>query len=441
MAEKQVRYKRSYSRIIIMGMIFFAFAVTAFAYRYSHGIPVAAKQATTNNINDDKKTIMVMGVDSRKDDIGRSDTLMLFVADKKNNNLSVLSVPRDTRVSIKDHKYDKINHAYAYGGHELTQNTIEKLTGVPVNYYILINIDSFRKIIDAIGGVDINVEKRMYYNDPWDDNGGLHIDLYPGMQHLDGKKAIEYVRYRDSEGDIGRITRQQHFISAVLDKLISPYVLPKLPALIKELSGCIETNMSITDMLTYAKMVPEIKNKKITASMLPGTPIYINDISYWLPDIKKLRLQIDTLLGLEETSARQADTEKLVDEYKKSLPAGIKYLDTKDETVYESNKSEQNKQDEKTSEKIKPVKPEDVTVMIINSSGINGAGAKTADILKRRGFKISTVETGGTSAKQHTQIMANDASVSLFYGMPFKCTIMTGSSTNQAVVNIGRDYE
>ena len=99
----------------------------------------------------------------------------------------------------------------------------------------MIDTSSFVKIIDAIGGVDIDVEKRMYYEDPWDDNGGLLIDLYPGQQHMDGKTAVTYVRYRDSEGDIGRVKRQQAFMTACMNKVTSPEIVPRIPKIIREI--------------------------------------------------------------------------------------------------------------------------------------------------------------------------------------------------------------
>ena len=148
---------------------------------------------------DNVKYVMVMGVDRRADDVGRSDTLMVAALDMDTSKAALLSIPRDTRVAIEDNGYDKINHAYAFGGHSLTQKTVENLLGVSMDHYILVDTKAFSRIIDAIGGVDLNVEKRMYYEDPWDDNGGLVIDLYPGEQHLDGDKAIQYVRYRDGE--------------------------------------------------------------------------------------------------------------------------------------------------------------------------------------------------------------------------------------------------
>ena len=114
----------------------------------------------------DKATIMIMGVDERSDDVGRSDTLMVATIDPQKNEASLLSIPRDTRVAIPKNGYDKINAAYAYGGEKLTQRTVEDFLGIRMDHYVIINTHAFQKIIDAIGGIDIDVEKRMYYEDP-----------------------------------------------------------------------------------------------------------------------------------------------------------------------------------------------------------------------------------------------------------------------------------
>ena len=140
-----------------------------------------------------KKNIIVLGVDERAEehDVGRSDTLFVVMFDTNKKAASLLSVPRDTRVRIKGHGWDKINHAYAYGGRELTQKTTEELLGIKINNYVMVDFKGFVGLVDAIGGVDINVEKNMYYYDEWD---GFKIDLKKGMQHMDGKTAIQYVR-------------------------------------------------------------------------------------------------------------------------------------------------------------------------------------------------------------------------------------------------------
>ena len=128
--------------------------------------------------------IMVLGVDPRANDTGRSDTLFIVSLDESAKRASVLSVPRDTRVEMEKGAYEKINHAYAYGGHEYTKEMLERLLAARMDRYVLINIHAFEQIVDAVGGVDIDVEKRMYYEDPWDEDGGLVIDLQPGEQHL-----------------------------------------------------------------------------------------------------------------------------------------------------------------------------------------------------------------------------------------------------------------
>ena len=175
-----------------------------------------------------------MGVDPRTEDTGRSDTLLIVSLDTEAKKASVFSVPRDTRVEMEQGAYEKINHAYAYGGHEYTQKLLEKLLATSLDGYVLVDIHAFERMIDAVGGVDIDVEKRMYYEDPWDEDGGLVIDLQPGEQHLDGRHAMQYVRFRDEEGDIGRVARQQKFMQALLDRVASPQVIPHLGEIVQE---------------------------------------------------------------------------------------------------------------------------------------------------------------------------------------------------------------
>ena len=377
--------------------------------------------------------VMILGVDERADDVGRSDTLMVATLDTESGKGALLSVPRDTRLAIDGHGYDKANHAYAFGGHALSMSTVEKLLGVPMDHYIIVNTSAFERIIDAIGGVDINVEKRMHYEDPWDDNGGLVIDLYPGEQHMDGKKAIQYVRYRDGEGDIGRIGRQQKFMKAVLAKVISPEILPRLPKLVEEVSSAVKTDMSLTEMLDFAQRLKDIHDAGLSADMVPGEPAYYQDISYWIPDIVATRQMLADEIGIEFTPELRAAAEEAAAAYKAALPKGLTISGSEQRKADEADSDDENKDE--------PMKPSEITVMVINSSGINGAGAQVADILKRKGFRISSVETGRTDAREKTSITTSSRNTDVFYGMPFPCIIMDGGSSNQAVVNIGRDYK
>ncbi|HJG04028.1 MAG TPA: LCP family protein [Megamonas funiformis] len=268
----------------------------------------------------DKATVMIMGVDERADDVGRSDTLMVATLDPDKNQAALLSVPRDTRVKIKGHGFDKINAAYAYGGRKLTQETIESLLNTHIDHYIKINVHGFTKIIDALGGIDIDVEKRMYYEDPWDDDGGLYIDLQPGMQHMDGKTAITYVRYRDEEGDIGRIKRQQNFMKAVMDKLVSPTIIPKLPAIVSAVSDSVETDMSVSEILSFLGTLQDAKDNGLKSEMLPGKPVYIEGISYWVPDISKTRQILANTLGIKINQSITTSIHEDNIEYEESIP-------------------------------------------------------------------------------------------------------------------------
>lgn len=319
--ERQRKKKTNWLPIVLLVLAFIVAAVAGALFASSSLFdekPVAKK--TEMMASGDKTVVMLMGVDEREGDVGRSDTLMIATLDPKKKKAAILSIPRDTRVKIQGHGFDKINAAYAYGGHKLTQSTVENLLGVEMEHYVLINVNAFTKIIDAIGGVDINVEKRMYYEDPWDDNGGLVINLYPGQQHMDGKTAITYVRYRDEEGDIGRIARQQKFMQAVMDKLTSPAIIPRIPAIIGEVVDCIDTDLSVKQMIEFMSALKDAQARGLQTEMLPGKPMYIGGISYWLPDLSKLRTTIANTLDVEISSSLRSATEREMLEYESSIP-------------------------------------------------------------------------------------------------------------------------
>ena len=303
---------------------------------------VNTKQKENMLVARDKTTVMIMGIDERGDDVGRSDTLMIATLDPKKHQAALLSIPRDTRVKIKGNGFDKINAAYAYGGYKLTQDTVENFLGTPMDHYVLINIQAFQRIIDAIGGVDIDVEKRMFYEDPWDDDGGLVIDLYPGEQHMDGKTAITYVRYRDEEGDIGRIERQQKFMKAVMDKVTSPAIIPQLPAVIREVLSSVKTDLSFRQLLELAGSLKEAHDNGLKTEMVQGRPLYIDEISYWIPDISKIRTTLANTLGITMSQNVRSAMEREEREYESSIPAGATEVPAGDTSIGSSRKSEKN---------------------------------------------------------------------------------------------------
>ena len=333
--KRRTTKKRIWPYVLIGVILIFVLAAGAGAFFAQSSLLDRAQKEHKEDllVAKDKATIMIMGVDERSDDVGRSDTLMVATIDPVRNEASLLSIPRDTRVAIPRNGYDKINAAYAYGGERLTQTTVEDFLGVRIDHYVIINTHAFQKIIDAIGGIDINVEKRMYYEDPWDDDGGLIIDLRPGMQHMDGKTAVTYVRYRDEEGDIGRVRRQQKFMRACVDAVTTPAILPRLPGIISSVIDSVKTDLTVRQMLEFIGTLKESQAKGLRTDMVPGRPLYIDEVSYWIPDMAQLRRGMANSLGITLSSAERSRMERAVREYEDSIPAGATEIPEGDTSV------------------------------------------------------------------------------------------------------------
>lgn len=221
---------------------------------------------------------------------GRTDTMMVVSFDPNTFEVNVLSLPRDSRVRIPGHKYlDKINAAHAYGGIQLAVDTVQGLLDVPIHYYVRVDHSGFRRVINAIGGVDYKVEFDMYYNDPYQD---LHIDLKQGQQNLNGDKAEQYVRFRGDGSDISRIGRQQKFVIAMLKTVLKPSNLLRINTLIDIVKQSVQTNVDAVDILKYLPFIDKISDTSVTMHMLPGTDGYVDGGSYWLMD----EAETDTLL-------------------------------------------------------------------------------------------------------------------------------------------------
>lgn len=463
--KKQRKNRGKRTLAIVLIILFFTAVVGASFYWFNSKLFGDTKKRNVEAgmmVAQDKMTIMVMGIDQRADDVGRSDTLMVATVDPQKKKAAVLSIPRDTRVKISGHGYDKINHAYAYGGHDLSKETVENLLGVPMDHYVLIDTKAFERIIDALGGVDIDVEKRMYYEDPWDDNGGLVIDLYPGQQHMNGETAIQYVRYRDEEGDIGRIERQQKFMKAVVNKIATPGIVTKLPAIVKEVSSAVKTDMSVSQMISLLGVLKDAKENGINSEMLPGKPAYISEISYWLPDVKKLRSTLASILDVKMDDRMERAMQREAHEYENSIPKEMKIVDTpkeavaktekksdqrsgkdqiKDKTKSEDTKKKSSEEEKKSEARV----PSTISVEVVNASGIDGAGAEVAGILRRQGFSVTGVSTLTAPYKKTTVITntSNESVTGKFAALPFNYTIQINDSSGdagQATVVIGKDY-
>jgi LCP family protein required for cell wall assembly len=178
----------------------------------------------------DRLNILCLGLDRNWTNQGlpytkgtRSDTMIIVSLDLRKRSVAALSIPRDSRVQVPDYGLHKINEAHMLGGIDLTIDTVREFLEIPIDYYIRVKLGAVEKVVDALGGVQVHVEKDMKYDDNW---GQLHIDLKEGDQLLTGKQVEGYMRYRhDAEGDFGRMRRQQQVMRAIAQQLKSPATL------------------------------------------------------------------------------------------------------------------------------------------------------------------------------------------------------------------------
>ncbi len=219
--------------------------------------------------------VVLLGSDARAGEASRSDTIVVAKAGE-----GMLAVPRDTLVEIPGLGEDKINAAFATGGPELTVKTLENLTGLPINNYVVVHFDGVEDIVNALGGVTLEVEQSIE----------VGIDVLPvyiktGTQTLNGIEALAYVRFRDTPtADIGRIGRQQGFLQELAKEATSPAKLPRLPATARAVWRNIDTNMNPLEATRFAIRMRLTGGTE--AEIYPGTPQYIGGISYWVPDLK-----------------------------------------------------------------------------------------------------------------------------------------------------------
>lgn len=268
-----------------------------------------------------KRNILLLGVDSNGEGSDpwegtRTDTIILLNVDPRTKSLNALSIPRDSKVYLPDsHGVQKINAAHAIGGIGMTIRTIEETLGVKIDRYIIVHDEAVKEIVDALGGVDIYVEKNMHYNDY---SGKLFINLKKGPNHLNGKDVIGYLRFRhDPMGDIGRTQRQQWFLRGMMEALKKPETIIKLPEIINVASKYIKTNMSFYELSQYAGFAKHLDMDKIEIAMLPGAPNKKGYISYWILDPEKTQEVVNRLIYREKINP-----ESMTD-----VKAGIMYSD------------------------------------------------------------------------------------------------------------------
>lgn len=215
----------------------------------------------------------------------RTDTMILCKFNFDTGDITMVSIPRDTRVHIRGRNgQEKIAHAHAYGGPYLAIKTVRDLLGIDLNYYVTVDYKAVKTIVDAIGGVEIDVPRRMYYRDPLA-KPPLVIDLQPGLQVLDGDKSLQYLRFRSyPEGDVGRVEAQQVFMKEFIKQALQLKNISKIPTMIKTYFDYIDTNIPISVALKAVSVANKVDMENIKTGRIPGEGKYIGSISYYIHD-------------------------------------------------------------------------------------------------------------------------------------------------------------
>jgi len=256
---------------------------------------------------------------------GQSDAMILVRLDPSTKKVTALSIPRDSRVEIPGYGTQKINAANYVGGAVLSAKVVSKLAGnIQIDRYMRVNVKGFGELIDALDGVEVYVPKRMKYQD---DSQHLYINLNQGLQILDGKKAIQYMRFRHDElGDIGRVQRQQAFFRAVIAQKLKLETITRIPDILAVVKQNLDTNMSVQELVAIADFVSKVERKDTKMLLVPGrfSTSAEFDISYWIIDNSRL-----ARLMQENFNAIYADSELLKDD-ENLLPLNLRVavLDT-----------------------------------------------------------------------------------------------------------------
>ena len=269
-------------KILLVLAVLVGVGVAAMYFTAEQALEQVVPDRQEDEYTEERMNVLVVGTDADENGSGRADSIMVFNVDLQNDRVNVVSIPRDSRVEIPGRKNpDKINHSYAYGGIELTKETVSNLLGVPIDYYAVTNFSGFENIVELLGGVYIDVPKKMKTHTWYGD-----IDLEPGYQLLDAQQALGFVRYRyDAGGDIARAERQQMFFKAVYSRIVSMEDVSKLPQVITALLGMVDTDLSYVQMMALVNNYKGVDlDTAFTMETLQGAPQTINGGSYWILD-------------------------------------------------------------------------------------------------------------------------------------------------------------
>ena len=235
--------------------------------------------------NQDPFSVLLLGVDERENDIGRSDTMIVMTVNPTKQSINMLSLPRDTRTEIVGHgTSDKMNHAYAYGGIPMAINTVEEFLDIPIDYYVKMNMEGFQEIVDAVGGITVENDMDLAYKG---------YTFPKGTLTLDGEEALIYSRIRkeDPRGDFGRQMRQRQVIQAVMNKGASLSSLANYQGIFAALGNNVETNLSFDEMMSIQRHYKSALSS-IEQMTLEGQGQTINGVWYLIiPEEERINVQ------------------------------------------------------------------------------------------------------------------------------------------------------
>ena len=361
----------------------------------------------TSPLSKDSVNILLLGMDigdpeqAENQSIKRTDTLMVVNYNPSEKKVKIVSVPRDTLIS-NNGKNLKINAAYAVGGYPKIKNEVENLLGININYMVKIDYNAFVEVIDALGGVTMDIEQNMFYDD---EGQNLHINFKAGETvKMDGQKAQEFFRWRKNNdgsglanGDLDRIKNQQKFISKVVSKCKSPLILFRIPKILSAIGDNVETNIPSLKVLKYGIGFLRVDKENISMATAEGIPKMINGQSYLVFDKNINR-------GLISSS---------------NTGKSVKSVDASSKANYK--------------------------IKILNATKINGLAAKLKDDMTNLGY--SKIDTGNTDLSDRSVILSNNEEVTKT--LKSDLTIRSSSKKEDkieykdydAIIILGKDFK
>jgi len=331
----------------------------------------------------ERVNILLLGVDKRPDEsISRTDTMILLSVDPATSKASMLSIPRDLWVTIPGYGENRVNMSYYFGekdkypggGPALAMRTVQYNLGVPVHFYVRVDFDGFKRIIDTLGGIDVNVPQAI--NDPEypDMNYGYEpFYIEAGPQHMDGNTALKYARTRATRGaDFDRARRQQQVLLAIRERALAIDVIPKIPELWVTMAGTIQTDLQLIDILELAKLADRVSGDRIEAVVIDHTMTvdYRTETGarVLLPVRERIRPLIERLFG-------------------DSRPA-VAPTPTPDPATLARAREEAAREAQRRAEVAATLQQEGAKVVVQNGTPHAGFEIKVAEYLREQGFNI-----------------------------------------------------